>query len=96
MHPHWRAAHLLPHLRADTGRLQAVVKVGVALDLDGKGSKVRLVYKRLSLQDALRPTVTSEQLHHWVVAGQEEKGEGKIVIHLCQVFFIAICSGQMS
>ena len=60
---------LLSHLWVDTGSLQTVVEVGVALNLDGEGTRVGFVDKRLSLQEPLRTTVTCEQLHHWIVAG---------------------------
>ena len=47
------------------------MKVGVALHLDGEGTKVRLVHKHLSFQQTLSATVASEQLHHWIVAAVE-------------------------
>ena len=64
-------SHLLSHVWAHTGSLQAVMEVGVTLDLDGEGAKVRLVHKHLSFQQTLSATVASEELHYWIVTAVE-------------------------
>ena len=74
---------LLLHVHVESGRLQAVVKVGVTSDLHRICSKVRLVSEVLVVTETLCPVVAVEQLHYRVApdrrigSTRERKGEGE-------------------
>ena len=52
--------HFLKHLGVNDSRLQAVMEMGVSLDLEGESPKLRLVHKRMFIGQSLVPTLPRE------------------------------------